>query len=129
VISRAMVLALAFVSLGAVSAVQAQEQFSVDAAQAAQGAKVWKSKSCDGCHTIGKGKRAGPDLAGVTSRRTSAWLAQWLKDPPAMAKTDPDAKEMVKEAKGMVMPDMRLSEEQVQGLIHYMAAQSGSAKT
>ena len=127
-ISRAMFLALAVVTLGAVSTVQAQEQFSVDAAQAAQGAKVWKSKSCDGCHTIGKGRRAGPDLAGVTSRRTSAWLAQWLKDPPAMAKSDPEAKEMVKEAKGMVMPDMRLTDQQVQGLIHYMAAQAGTAK-
>src|SRR6185503_20102905 len=90
--------ALATASLVKVSTARAQEAIKVDAALAEQGAKVWKSKSCDGCHTIGKGKRAGPDLAGVTSRRSEAWLTQWLKNPPEMAKSDPVAKDMVKAA-------------------------------
>ena len=27
-------------------------------------------KTCGGCHTVGKGRRVGPDLTGVTTRRT-----------------------------------------------------------
>jgi cbb3-type cytochrome oxidase cytochrome c subunit len=113
--------ALAAASLGKVSTARAQEAIKADAALAEQGAKVWKSKSCDGCHTIGKGKRAGPDLAGVTTRRTEAWLTQWLKNPPDMAKSDPVAKEMVKAAQGVQMPDFHLKDGEIAGLINYMA--------
>ena len=110
--------------LAAVSTAHAQEAFKVDAALADQGAKVWKSRSCDGCHTIGKGKRAGPDLAGVTSRRTEAWLTQWLKNPPAMTKSDPVAKDLVKAAQGVQMPDFKLKDAEIAGLINYMARES-----
>ncbi|GEM_PF-486369 len=33
---------------------------------------------CMGCHTIGGGKRIGPDLAGVTARRDETWLRKWF---------------------------------------------------
>ena len=116
--------ALATASLVKVSTARAQEAIKVDAALAEQGAKVWKSKSCDGCHTIGKGKRAGPDLAGVTSRRSEAWLTQWLKNPPEMAKSDPVAKDMVKAAQGVQMPNFHLTDDQIAGLINYMARET-----
>ncbi len=106
--------------LAGVSTARAQEAFKVDATLAEQGARVWKSKSCDGCHTIGKGKRAGPDLAGVTSRRSEAWLTQWLKNPPEMAKSDPVAKDLVKAAQGVQMPNFHLTDDQIAGLINYM---------
>ena len=111
-------------ALAAVSTAKAQEAFKVDATLAEQGAKVWKSKSCDGCHTIGKGKRAGPDLAGVTSRRSEAWLTQWLKNPPEMAKSDPVAKDLVKAAQGVQMPDFHLKDGEIAGLINYIARES-----
>jgi protein SCO1/2 len=127
-ISRTLFCALAVTlgSLGTVSLAGAQESFRVDVALADQGAKAWKSKSCNGCHTIGKGKRAGPDLAGVISRRSVEWLTEWMKDPPAMAKSDEAAKQMVKEASGVVMPNFRLKETEIAGLIHYMARESGT---
>jgi len=108
-------------TLFAVSTARAQEAFKVDASLAEQGARVWKAKSCDGCHTIGKGKRAGPDLAGVTSRRTEAWLTQWLKNPPAMAKTDSVAKDLVQAAQGVQMQNFHLSDAEIAGLVNYMA--------
>ena len=108
-------------SLVTTSIARAQDGVKVDPALADQGAKVWKSKSCDGCHTIGKGKRAGPDLAGVTSRRTSEWLTTWLKDPPAMAKSDDAAKAMVKESQGVVMPNFHLKDDEIKALINYVA--------
>jgi nitrite reductase (NO-forming) len=112
-------------SLASTSTVRAQEALKVDPALADQGAKVWKSKSCDGCHTIGKGKRAGPDLAGVTSRRSTDWLTQWLKNPPAMAKTDDAAKAMVKESQGVMMPDFHLKDDEIKALINYLGREGG----
>jgi hypothetical protein len=47
-------------------------------------------------------------------------LTQWLKNPPAMAKTDDAAKAMVKEAQGVVMPDFHLKDDEVKGLINYL---------
>jgi mono/diheme cytochrome c family protein len=124
VLHRVTILAMAALgSLGAVSAARAQSAapFSVDVGLADQGKKVWKSKSCDACHTIGGGKRAGPDLAGLLERRSPTWVAEWLKHPQEMAGSDSVAKQMVKDAQGIVMPDFRLTDQQVQGLIHYMA--------
>jgi cytochrome c2 len=36
---------------------------------------------CAACHTVGQGQRVGPDLAGVGTRKSSADLDRWLKDP------------------------------------------------
>src|SRR4029450_2119355 len=32
------------------------------------------TRVCSACHTFGKGSLIGPDLKGVTNRRTRAWL-------------------------------------------------------
>src|SRR5687767_10574841 len=63
---------------------QAASAFTVDAGKAKQGKALFASKGCTACHTIGKGRSAGPDLAGVVLRRENAWLHSFLKDPPAM---------------------------------------------
>ena len=36
---------------------------------------------CAACHTIGRGERFGPDLAGVTARRDRDWLSRFIVDP------------------------------------------------
>src|SRR3954468_22335858 len=45
--------------------------------QAVKGKLAFESK-CLACHSIGQGRKLGPDLAGVTQRRNKAWLAKWL---------------------------------------------------
>jgi cytochrome c2 len=96
-------------------------QAAVGTGDAKQGKSLYTAKGCNGCHTIGKGKSAGPDLKGVVSKRDGAWLRAWLKDSPAMAKTDPVAIAMVAEYKGMVMPKMGLTDAQIEHIIAYLA--------
>jgi Cytochrome c len=68
-----------------------------------------------------KGQLAGPDLAGVTNRRSQDWLKRWLKDPTAMLDSDSTAKELLKQAKGVKMPNMKLDESAIDALIAYLA--------
>lgn len=45
--------------------------------EAIEGQALFQEK-CVACHTIGQGDRVGPDLAGVTARRSHAWLEAWI---------------------------------------------------
>lgn len=95
------------------------------AADAAAGSTLFQQK-CAACHTIGQGDRVGPDLKGVTELRSDEWLKTWLKDPAAMiASGDPAAKE-ISEKYPMTMPNLGLSDQQIDDLIAYMG-QDGAA--
>ena len=87
-----------------------------------KGEETFKSKGCNACHTIGKGKLSGPDLLGVTDRREEEWLKKWLKSPDKMVMTDPIAKEMLKEYY-VPMPNQNLTDEQIVYLIEYFKSQ------
>jgi mono/diheme cytochrome c family protein len=77
--------------------------------------------NCAACHTIGKGKLVGPDLAGVTSRREGSWLKRQIKDPEGLiAKKDPIALQLLKEADDVPMPSPDLSDEEVVAVIAYL---------
>ncbi len=62
---------------------------------AGQGEKVFQSKGCIGCHTIGRGKLTGPDLKGVTDRRPYGWFVAWVTNPDSMLKVDPTARQLL----------------------------------
>ena len=85
---------------------------------AAQGKLAFESK-CLACHSIGQGHKLGPDLAGVTKRRSMAWLTQWMKAPGKMLETDADAKAMLKQFKNIPMPDQNLSDTEVRQYLAY----------
>src|SRR6476646_4921867 len=76
--------------------------------EAVAGKLAFESK-CLACHTIGGGKKLGPDLAGVTKHRTEDWLVRWLKSPETMLKTDEHAKAMLKEYNNIPMPNQSLN--------------------
>jgi len=99
----------------------------VDTALARRGEALFGSRACVGCHSIGKGKRVGPDLAGVTATRDLDWLRRWLKDPTAMLATDSLAKALLKQNNNVPMPMLRLANDEVEALIHYIARESGKA--
>ena len=107
---------------------QTAAAFAVDGAKAKAGAKVFAQKACVGCHTVGKGRLAGPDLAGILDRRPESWVRTWLKDPTPMFETDETAKALLKEYNNVKMPNMKLTEEQIDQLLHYMVEQGSKAK-
>jgi nitrite reductase (NO-forming) len=89
-----------------------------DDPEAVKGKLDFESK-CLACHSIGQGRKLGPDLAGVTQRRSSEWLTKWLKSPEKMLQTDTDAKAMLKEFGGLPMPNQNLSDAEVRQYIKY----------
>lgn len=88
------------------------------------GQRLFQSK-CTACHTIGKGDRIGPDLAGVTDRRDDAWLARYISAPDEMlAQGDPIATALYNKYKRVGMPNLRLGSSDIADLVSYLAAHS-----
>jgi len=125
------VVAGAVALLGALPLSLAQAQGSgvtVDPTLAKLGKSVWANKGCVTCHSIGQGRRAGPDLIGVTEQRDLTWLKNWLKDPATMLQSDTLAQRLLAEAKGVKMPNVKLTEREIDGLIHYMQQETAKKK-
>ncbi|HVS25724.1 MAG TPA: multicopper oxidase domain-containing protein [Burkholderiales bacterium] len=85
--------------------------------EAVKGKLDFESK-CLACHSLGQGRKLGPDLFGVTRRRSDAWLAQWLKSPEVVLASDEYAKAMLKEYK-VPMPNQNLSDAEIKQYIKY----------
>ena len=83
-----------------------------------KGKLAFESK-CLACHSVGQGKKLGPDIAGVTKRRSDQWLARWMKAPEEMLKTDADAMAMLKEFNNVPMPNQNLSDAEIKEYIKY----------
>jgi len=84
------------------------------------GEMLFKSRCLD-CHSIGRGDGLGPDLIGVTKKRTSAWLRRWIVEPDkVIAEKDQDVTDMVAQFKGLLMPNLSLSEREVDDIIDYI---------
>jgi len=87
-----------------------------------RGKSLFESKGCNGCHTIGGGRRAGPDLKGVTERRSREWLQKWIRDPDAMLASDSVAQQLLAEANGIRMVNPHLTNDaDINALIDYLA--------
>lgn len=83
-----------------------------------QGSGALFEKSCYSCHTIGGGKKTGPDLKGVTTRRTKEWLHAFITSPAAMkGKGDAAAVEVFAEYAPTIMPDQALTPAQIDSLL------------
>ncbi len=87
-------------------------------AEAAQGKIDFESK-CFACHSLGNGRKLGPDLAGVTQRRTADWITSWLKSPEDMLAKDDQAKALLKEFNGVPMPNQNLSDKEIRQYLKY----------
>lgn len=66
-----------------------------DAASVARGQALFARKGCASCHSVGGGKLVGPDLAGVTARRTMPWLSRMILRPELMVRLDPLAQKLL----------------------------------
>jgi len=83
------------------------------------------TKLCAGCHTIGGGDHVGPDLDGLTLRRSRAWISEFLMDPIKMrARQDPIALALAAKFPGVRMPYLQIHASDAADLISYINAKS-----
>lgn len=93
---------------------------------AADGKMTFESK-CLACHSLGQGRKVGPDLAGVTQRRTDDWIARWLASPETMLAHDDTAKALLKIYQ-LPMPNQALTPAASRGLLAYFHWQDAAAR-
>jgi mono/diheme cytochrome c family protein len=122
--SRCLVPAVAvlLVALGAAAplAAQAPEPFTIDSLTASFGEHVFNTRECTGCHELGREASSGPDLIGVTERRTVEWLRRFLTNPAEMAHEDETAYALQGKYAAR-MPNLSLSKRDIEGLINFFA--------
>jgi protein SCO1/2 len=89
------------------------------------GRAIYK-RLCAGCHTVGKGDRVGPDLAGILGRRDRDWLVRFIADPERMrAQKDPVALSLVARFPNVRMPGMSIPPKDAADLIAYIVHLEG----
>jgi len=89
-----------------------------------KGEDLFRSR-CTSCHTIGQGDELGPDLLGVVSKRDRLWLIRWLKEPDVMLQEkDPLATTLYQRYKQVAMPNVKLTDSDIQHLISYIQEES-----
>lgn len=89
----------------------------VNQALVEQGEGLFKTKGCMACHAFGQ-KLTGPDLAGVTHRRTAEWMEHQILHPEVMTKTDPISHGMFATF-ALQMPNQGLTPEQAKAVIEH----------
>ena len=89
----------------------------VDEAMATRGEELFKNL-CSACHKMDK-KFVGPELTGVTERRTPEWIMNMILNPEQMIKEDPIAKKLLIESNMAVMANQNLSEEESRAILEY----------
>jgi len=97
--------------------------------QSAEEGKTLYEQNCIACHTIGGGTLVGPDLQGVISRRDQDWLINFISAPDQMlAEGDPIATQLLEEYNNVAMPNLGLSETQVESILAYLETQAEGAQ-
>lgn len=90
-----------------------------DVAQAKTGEELFQS-GCNACHTIGAGRLVGPDLLGVSERRSEEWLVEFVQHSQAMVEAgDPVAVALFEEHNKVPMPDQALTKAEILAVVEY----------
>lgn len=63
-------------------------EFPVAERLAERGREIFKQKGCTACHAFGK-LLTGPDLRGVSARRSARWMEMQILHPDIMLQEDP----------------------------------------
>ena len=98
---------------------------AVDEALAERGEKLFQTKGCSACHAFGK-KMSGPDLRGVTMRRTALWMENQILHPEVMTKEDPISHKLLGEMM-LQMPNQGLDQGEARAVIEYLKHQDHEA--
>jgi protein SCO1 len=85
-------------------------------------------KACASCHTIGQGTKVGPDLGGLTIRRTRDWIMNYITAPEKMwSQQDPTALQLSEQYPRVRMPNLGLAGNDAADLIAYVEAMTYAA--
>jgi len=84
---------------------------------AEQGEKLFSTKGCTACHAFGK-RVTGPDLAGVSMRRTAVWMENQILHPEKMVKEDPISHALFAQY-ALQMPNQGVKPEEAKAIIEY----------
>ena len=96
-------------------------------AQDASAAETLFKTKCGVCHTIGKGKLIGPDLAGVHQRHPEDWLLNFVRSSQKMIQSGDAAAVALFEANNKVpMPDAGISDGEITSILNYIAENAGA---
>ena len=105
---------LAFVG----SLIVAGVSLNPDTAQAKTGEEIFSQSGCNACHTIGGGRLIGPDLLGVSERRSEEWLVEFVQHSQAMVEAgDPVAVALFEEHNKVAMPDQALTKAEILAVV------------
>ncbi len=78
---------------------------------------------CTLCHTIGQGKKVGPDLKYITALRSHTWLVDFISDPGHMYRIeDPRAQLLLEEFRNIRMPNLKLSPDEIADVLSYLGS-------
>lgn len=95
-----------------------------------QDAEAQFRKSCMSCHTIGNGRKVGPDLKDLGKRRPHEWSARFIATPAAMLDGgDPVATQLLREYNGVRMPDLGVTAAEATALLKLIDDYSAQGKT
>lgn len=109
---------------GGVAAVSAYDsgprasESPADKAKAEIGEKLFQTKGCTACHGWGK-RLSGPDLKGVTLRRTALWMENQILHPEVMTKQDPISHGLFAQF-SLQMPNQGLTQDEARAVIEYL---------
>jgi len=92
--------------------------------------RIIYEQMCQSCHTIGGGRLVGPDLAGVIERRERGWLEDFITAPDrVLASDDPLAAQLLAEYNNLTMPNLGLSQGEVDAVLAYFESQGEGVAT
>ncbi len=89
----------------------------IDESKVAEGKGLFQTKGCSACHAFGR-KLTCPDLAGVTHRRTVAWMEHQILHPEIMTKQDPISHQLFAQF-ALQMPNQGLTPDQAHAVIEF----------
>ncbi len=88
----------------------------IDEAVAIEGKAIFKAK-CKACHRVGK-RFIGPDVTGVTTRRTPEWIMNMILNPDQMVKENAQARQLLMEYSAP-MANQNLTEDEARKILEY----------
>ena len=84
-------------------------------------------RDCVACHTIGHGDGIGPDLLGITNVRSHQWLTRMIQTPQQLLDAkDPIATALLKKYNNVPMPNVSVSNDELNYLIGYIEEQTAA---